>query len=68
MRDLNPRPALGLLAAALLVFGVMAVRAEDIPPPIPVDGKINWVYRYEEGKRLSRTTGKPLFVVFRCER
>jgi hypothetical protein len=37
-------------------------------PPQPVDGSISWVYRYAEGKRLARATGKPLFVVFRCER
>ena len=67
MRDLNPRPTHWVLAGALL-FGGLAVRAGDIPSPVPVDGKINWVYRYEEGKRLARETGKPLFVVFRCER
>jgi hypothetical protein len=67
MRDLNPRPTPWVLAGALLLGGV-AIRAGDIPPPVPVDGKIHWVYRYEEGKRLSRETGRPLFVVFRCER
>ena len=34
----------------------------------PVDGKIQWVFDYELGKQLSETTGKPMFVVFRCER
>ena len=68
MRDPYPRrPASWVLAGALL-FGGLAVRAGDIPPPVPVDGKINWVYRYEDGQRLARETGKPLFVVFRCER
>ncbi len=38
------------------------------PRPDPVDGKIKWVYDYEEGKRQSRETGKPMFVVFRCEK
>jgi hypothetical protein len=41
--------------------------AETIPPQ-KVDGKIEWVYSYDEGRRLARQTGKPLFVVFRCER
>jgi hypothetical protein len=42
--------------------------AVEKPDPVPVEGKIKWVYDYEEGKQLSRETGKPLFVVFRCER
>jgi len=36
--------------------------------PTPVTGKIKWVYSYAEGQKLARETGKPLFVVFRCER
>lgn len=42
--------------------------AVEIPKPQPVDGKIKWVYDYEDGKRLSKESGKPMFVVFRCER
>lgn len=42
--------------------------AREKPQPQPVDGKIKWVFDYEKGKRLSRETGKPMFVVFRCER
>jgi hypothetical protein len=48
-------------------FGVPSLRA-DVIPPQKVDGKIAWVYNYAEGQRLARETGKPLFVVFRCER
>jgi len=33
-----------------------------------VDGKIRWIYNYAEGQKLAQQTGKPLFVVFRCER
>lgn len=40
----------------------------DVIKPTPVEGAIKWVYSYEEGKRLARESGKPLFVVFRCER
>jgi hypothetical protein len=36
--------------------------------PVPVTGKIEWVYSYAEGKKVARETGKPMFVVFRCER
>ena len=42
--------------------------AKEKPAPQKIEGKIEWVYDYEEGKRLSGTTGKPMFVVFRCER
>ena len=54
---------------AVLALAGLATPAwgEEIPPQ-PVDGKINWVYTYAEGQRQARATGKPLFVVFRCER
>jgi hypothetical protein len=42
--------------------------AGEKPAPQPVGGTVQWVYEYEEGKKLSRETGKPMFVVFRCER
>lgn len=47
--------------------GGRVVRA-DVIPPQPVDGKLDWVYDYAEGQRRARDSGKPLFVVFRCER
>jgi hypothetical protein len=48
---------------------VEARGAEVIPiPATPVEGKIQWVYDYAEGRKLARETGKPMFVVFRCER
>ena len=57
-----------LLAVALaLVWGASGALGERIPPE-PVDGTIQWVYSYDDGKALARTSGKPLFVVFRCER
>jgi hypothetical protein len=34
----------------------------------PVTGVISWIYNYEEAKKLARENGKPMFVVFRCER
>ena len=42
--------------------------APDDIPPQPVDGPIKWVYNYAEGKELAQKTGKPMLVVFRCER
>jgi hypothetical protein len=56
----------------LLLFGTpppfgRAPGADAIPPQ-RVDGKVEWVYNYGDGRRLARASGKPLFVVFRCER
>ncbi len=42
--------------------------AIEKPEAQQIGGKIKWTYDYEEGKRLSRAGGKPMFVVFRCER
>ncbi len=42
--------------------------AQDKPPATEVDGNIDWVFDYEQGKQISQDTGKPMFVVFRCER
>lgn len=50
-----------------LFLGVAAAAAQDIKPT-PVTGNIEWVYTYAEGQKLARQTGKPMFIVFRCER
>jgi hypothetical protein len=55
----------GWLAAA--VCGGQGVAAQEVPAK-PIEGKIHWLYRYAEGQQQARTSGKPLFVVFRCER
>ena len=69
--DYRPR-LLGLLAlmTSSLLVGLCPVSllAAEAPAAQPIDGKIKWVYDYEQGKRLSQQTGKPMFVVFRCER
>jgi|GEM_PF-4644308 len=56
--------------ASFLFVGIQSLHAEAIPKPAatPVEGNINWVYDYAEGQKLSKKTGKPMFVVFRCER
>lgn len=56
------------LFALFLAATVQTTVAQQKPEATPVDGKIKWVYDYEEGKRLSQSQGKPMFVVFRCER
>lgn len=57
-----------LFPATLLMLFVSIVSAQDKPVSTPVEGKIEWVFDYEEGKQQSKKTGKPMFVVIRCER
>jgi len=54
---------------AIIVNSLMValVGAAEIAP-VPVSGKVKWIYDYAEGKELARSNGKPMFVVFRCER
>ena len=57
-----------LLIALTMTAGIsMDGKAADVPA-VEVSGKVRWVYDYEQGKQLARQNGKPLFVVFRCER
>ncbi len=56
-----------VMAALVGLVMTSSAFAETIPPK-PVEGKIKWVYSYDEGKKEARRTGKPLLVVFRCER
>ncbi len=56
-----------LLPAVLLATLVPARADESIAPQL-VDGPIAWTYSYAAGKEQSRRTGRPMFVVFRCER
>jgi hypothetical protein len=58
---------LAIVVAALLL-GPTASSAIEKPPAVEVDGNIKWVYDYDEAKLLSQASGKPMFVVFRCER
>lgn len=58
------RFAMGL---ALIGAAACSTLGAEIPPK-PVDGKIDCVYSYEQGQQQARATGRPLFVVFRCER
>jgi hypothetical protein len=63
---MNPRFfCIPVLLAALVA--APPSHAQTVPPK-PVEGKIRWVYTYAEGQKLGKETGKPLFVVFRCER
>ena len=54
----------------VLLLGFAPLLYADIEKPTAshVQGSIRWVYDYGEGQRLSQSSGKPMFVVFRCER
>ena len=61
---------MSVLRSVVIILGVLTtsvVSAAEIPP-VPVTGKVQWVYDYAQGKELARSNGKPMFVVFRCER
>lgn len=55
------------IACALLAIGAAAGGALSDPPartaPAPV-----WLSNYAAAQKIAQETGKPLFVVFRCER
>jgi hypothetical protein len=34
---------------------------------LPAADEPHWLTSYEEARRVARATGKPIFVVFRCE-
>ena len=55
------------LVPVMLLTAARLDGAEKIAPS-PVDGAIQWVHDYEEGRKLATESGKPLMVVFRCER
>ncbi len=61
-----------LIAATMLTATTGALIGADAPIPKPapqkIDGLVRWVYDYEQGRQLARKTGRPMFVVFRCER
>lgn len=62
---------LSILATTFMVACgafVSNLAGQDKPESTPVDGKIEWVYDYAEGQLLSHRTGRPMFVVIRCER
>ncbi len=48
-----------IVFALCFLGGVSAAMAEDDSP--------RWLSDWEEGRRTARASGKPLFVVFRCE-
>ena len=59
------------MGALIVLFSCSwSAHAAGIPKPDAqvIDGMISWIYDYEQAKSKSEATGKPMFVVFRCER
>ena len=54
-----------LLAGVLLLYGLGGGTAAADEPKKPDAPR--WLSDWEEGKKAARASGKPLFVVFRCE-
>jgi hypothetical protein len=56
-------------ATSILVLSTLSVVLANQPiPPQPVDGSIKWIYDLASGQEAARRSGKPLWIVFRCER
>jgi len=59
---------LAFLIAIISALFAQDTSAQDKPVATPVEGKIEWVFDLAEGQKISKATGKPIFIVFRCER
>jgi hypothetical protein len=46
--------------AVLLALGLTAPAADDKGP--------SWITDYDQARTVARASGKPIFLVFRCER
>ena len=72
MRPLHSLGVLALSATVVLSVGDTLPAEDDLSraeiAPERVTGGIDWIYDYAEAKKLAEKNGKPLFVVFRCER
>lgn len=53
---------------ALLAGTVSLIAGAWIQPPARAQQTVNWLADFEAARSISRQTGKPLFVAFRCER
>lgn len=57
-----------LVVALFISMPSLGSVAQEKPEPTELDGKIEWVYDYEQGRIQAEKTDRPMFVVFRCER
>ena len=56
------------LTLSCLLLTNALTHAQEKPAPTEVSGDIDWVFDINEGQKISEDTGKPMFIVFRCER
>ena len=54
----------------LMTFGMgsLTALAARVPAPVPQSREVAWQTDYSSAQEAARQSGKPLFVVFRCER
>jgi hypothetical protein len=48
------------------ILGLCGLGSEERPRPVAPEPP-RWLTEWEEGRKAARASGKPLFVVFRCE-
>lgn len=53
-------------AMAWAAFALVVGLAEE--PPRRLAGSAQWLADFEAAQRIARKEGKPIFLVFRCER
>jgi len=58
-RHLQPGIALSI---TLILAGAMATHAHGVG-----QDQTNWLTDYEQARKVARATGKPLFIVSRCQ-
>jgi hypothetical protein len=55
-------------SVAVLALGAVTLAEATAAPPLsPVANNQGWFTSYEAARAAARQSGKPLFVVFRCE-
>lgn len=50
------------------MFASTLIYPQEKPASTDVSGDIEWVFDISNGQKISRETGRPMFIVFRCER
>ena len=56
-----------LASALALGIGALAAGAGGQPPARAQQGSVTWLDSWEAGQSAAKASGKPIFLVFRCE-
>ena len=62
------KPACFSIVLGCQIFFSALLYSQEKPASTEVSGNIEWVFDVAEGQQISHETGKPMFIVFRCER